>query len=67
MEWLPGLLDLLVRTLQVCASLVLAYGAYLAIRHAGVLPIGFAARRYRAARENRSELAPLLGKDYPAA
>jgi hypothetical protein len=29
MEWLPELLDLVVRVFQISAGLVLAYGAYL--------------------------------------
>ena len=32
MEWLPELLDLVVRVFQISAGLVLAYGAYLVSR-----------------------------------
>ena len=39
MEWWSGLLDLAVRALQVGVGLVLAYGAYLACRHADVLTL----------------------------
>ena len=31
MEWLPALLDLVVRVVQISAGLALAYGGYLAI------------------------------------
>jgi hypothetical protein len=31
MEWMPELLNLVVRGLQICAGLMLAYGAYFAI------------------------------------
>jgi hypothetical protein len=32
MEWLPEVLDLTVRTLEICSAGVLAYGAYVALR-----------------------------------
>jgi hypothetical protein len=33
MEWPPELLDLAVRALEICSVTLLAYGAYLAVRH----------------------------------
>jgi hypothetical protein len=40
MEWLPVLLNDLVRALQVSAGLALAYGAYLAISHGNAARAG---------------------------